>query len=295
MRAYHTLVKFVLLASVADIAAAASEECSVSIDLNKSSYGPGEDIAVTLNQCHTDKEDFLAIYDASVDLNDINGAVNYRMWMRTCGSQYCNVATTDSRFSFGEVNNKHTWPLPIGKYRAHLVKRDANLQFSSFASSPVFTVDSLPKEQAEKFFNIEVSRNLKATHQDCIDYLATSSNCYEAGGIITMTMTSECTQVSHSDWIGIYNDEPNKDDMYFGEPSVWLKVCHEGDCHHLTSASYHSNLSHHKELQDGNYRLALVRKGYKHQGPYKAQLVSESFQVRTSNEKCKIKAEDTTF
>jgi hypothetical protein len=295
MKAYHTLIKFVLLSSVTDISAAASEECSASIDLNKSSYGHGEDIAVTLKQCHTDKEDFVAIYDASVDLNDINGAVNYRLWMRACGSQYCSVETTESGFSFGEVNNKHTWPLPIGKYRAHLVKKDVSHQFSSSASSPIFTVESLPKEQAEKFFNIEVSRNLKATHQDCINSLATTSTCYEAGDIIAMKMTSECTQVSHSDWIGIYNDEPNKDDMYFGEPSVWMRVCHEDDCHQLTSATYHSNLSHHKELQGGNYRLALVRKGYDHEGPYKAQLVSESFQVRKSNEKCEIKAEDTTL
>lgn len=292
MRTHHAIFTFLSLASAA---AVNPEECSFSIDLNKSSYGPGEDIAVDLKQCRASREDYVAIYDASVDLDDIDGSVNYRMWMKACGSQSCNVASTNSQFSFGEVNNKHTWPLPVGKYRAHLIKKDEDYKFLSFASSPMFTVDSLPKEQAEKFFSIETSRQrqLKATHQGCTDSLKTSSSCYEAGDMIDMELSSACTQVSHKDWIGIYEDEPNKEDMYYGEPSAWLRVCHETDCHQLTSASYHTNLSHHEDLQDGSYRLVLVRKGYQRYGPYKAQLVSEAFHVHTSNEKCETSTEES--
>lgn len=122
-----------------------AEECIYSLDLNKSSYLQGEDISVRLTQCNPADDDFVAIYDA--DAQDVDGDAKYHLWMRTCGTQYCTNLVEKAMLLFGKKNNRHTWPLPNGTYKAHLVKRDAKDVFKSFRISEIFTVHEANTEQ----------------------------------------------------------------------------------------------------------------------------------------------------
>jgi hypothetical protein len=141
MRVLQSISLFLLAA----ISSSASEDCIYSVSLNKESYLPGEDIKVSLQQCEPDLQDFVAIYDADVDLKDIDGDikgdVKYRMWMRACGSPRCSQPKESAVFAFGQKNNKHTWPLPIGTYKAYLVKKDEKNGFASYFPSRTFKVE----------------------------------------------------------------------------------------------------------------------------------------------------------
>jgi hypothetical protein len=137
MRVLQSISLFLLVA----ISASASDDCIYSVSLNKESYLPGEDIKVSLQQCEPDLQDFVAIYDADVDLKDINGDVKYRMWLRACGSPRCSQPKEAAVFAFGQMNNKHTWPLPIGTYKAYLVKKDEKHGFASCFESHAFKVE----------------------------------------------------------------------------------------------------------------------------------------------------------
>mmetsp|Transcript_98 Transcript_98/g.163 ORF Transcript_98/g.163 Transcript_98/m.163 type:complete len:157 (+) Transcript_98:60-530(+) len=137
-----------LLISVAK--ASESNNCRFALEVDKESYLPAEEIQVTMTQCNPDLEDFVAIYDADVDPNETRGHVTYLMWMRTCGSSYCSEPADSSTFLFGKGHNKHSWPLPMGRYKVHLLKKKGKREFETYASSQSFMVEDREPKQVKK-------------------------------------------------------------------------------------------------------------------------------------------------
>lgn len=150
MRVLQSISLFLLALLAASSTSATSDDCVYSIELNKESYRPGEDIQIALQQCEPDLQDFVAIYDANVDPKDISGDVKYRMWMRACGSPNCSQPKETAEFAFGRGNNKHTWPLPLGTYKAILVKKDEKHGFASYFESHTFKVEEKDQKLMKK-------------------------------------------------------------------------------------------------------------------------------------------------
>jgi hypothetical protein len=262
-----------------------------SLQVDKTNYALGQEIVVTLDQCKAAPEDFIAIYEADTGLEDIKGDANYRLWMWTCGTAWCHEAKPSNTFAFGQETAPHTWPLPAGNYQAHLVKRlDDEGHFGSSGVSSIFTVE-------EETVSIQVVRTLS----DCIDQITTQSSCYEEDGVISVILKKECSPLSPSDWIGFYNDEPNKqpDDYFFGDPLLWTRTCQEGeDCSAASSAYFNFKVRAEDKksslLPTGTYRVVLVGDGYRHGGPYKANVISDPFEVYATGEACPTKTKDST-
>eukprot|EP00980_Cylindrotheca_fusiformis_P003987 scaffold874_cov126-Cylindrotheca_fusiformis.AAC.20 len=142
------LLTSISLLLVAAIPGAASEDCLYSIELNKESYRPYEEIEVSLQQCEPDPEDFVTIYDAAV--GPVDGNIKHMMWMRACGSRTCSDLKDSAKFAFGPENNEHTWPLPVGEYRVALVKKDKKKGFAVQAESHSFKVEETDSKMMQQ-------------------------------------------------------------------------------------------------------------------------------------------------
>ena len=148
MRGFLQSVATILLISVAS--ASEPENCRFVLEVDKESYLPAEEIQVTMTQCNPHEEDFVAIYDADVDPNETKGHVTYQMWMRTCGSSFCSEPAWSSTFMFGKGHNKHSWPLPKGDYKVHLLKKTGKNEFETYASSKLFRVEDRAPKMVKK-------------------------------------------------------------------------------------------------------------------------------------------------
>ncbi|CAJ1961285.1 unnamed protein product [Cylindrotheca closterium] len=149
MRGLLQIISTVLLISLAS-ATESNNNCRFALEVNKDSYLPAEEIEVTMTQCDPDLDDFVAIYDADVDPNETRGHVTYVMWMRTCGSSYCSEPADSSTFLFGKGHNKHSWPLPMGRYKVHLLKKTGKREFETYATSQSFMVEDRAPKQVKK-------------------------------------------------------------------------------------------------------------------------------------------------
>jgi hypothetical protein len=217
------------------------------------------------------------------------------LWLFACGTQFCHALVNSNVFAFGNEQNAHTWPLQRGIHQTHLVKRKEDCSFGSAAVSSVFTVE-------EESVSAAVARTLMGP-EVCLDAINTQSFCYEEGDAVYVAVTSECTPLTeNAEWIGFYNEEPNKDsnDVFFGDPILWTRACYGDDCN---GASTKFNFkAEQKEADDssvllptGSYRAILVGAGYRHGGPYNARIVSDPFEVHTPGEPCPTKTTDTAY
>jgi len=148
MRGLLQIILTLLLVEIAT--ATGSNNCRFALEVDKESYLPAEEIEVTMTQCDPDLDDFVAIYDADVDPNETRGHVTYVMWMRTCGSSYCSEPADSSTFLFGQGHNKHSWPLPMGRYKVHLLKKTGKREFETYATSQAFMVEDRAPKQVKK-------------------------------------------------------------------------------------------------------------------------------------------------
>ena len=270
---------------------AESKPCQFQLEVEKALYTEGEDIRLSLENCNANDQDFVAIYDIATPLMDIKGDANYREWMWTCGNQRCRQAVDSNVVEFGTKNNVHTWPLRAGTYEAHLVKRldsKTKTEFGSVARSSPFIVQPVTPSTS-------LVRQMEDMEEDCLDELTPFSTCYEEGNTITIALKAKCTTLTPEDWIGFYYDEPNKraDDKFYGYPLQWFPACN-GNCD-ATSIKYKFKLTKSSvPLPGGRYRAIFVRSGYRDEGPYKAELVSDAFEVHPAGQSCQQTTEEVS-
>ena len=151
MRGLLQSIFTLLLIPAAVVAEPEPNSCRFTLEVDKESYLPAEEIQVTMSQCDPDMEDFVAIYDADVDPNETRtGHVTYQMWMRTCGSSYCSEPAMSSTFTFGKGHNKHSWPLPKGNYKVYWLKKKGKREFETYAASKMFTVEDREPKKIKK-------------------------------------------------------------------------------------------------------------------------------------------------
>lgn len=278
------------------------ETCTNTLRVNSFAYTEGEDIVVSVKNCDADKDDFVAIYDANTDPEDIKGDANYILWMWVCGTQSYHKAANSNVFVFGSKQlRKKSWPLPPGSYRAHLVKRDPYSDHHNFGSAAVSTDFTVYKKDVAILESM--ARKLESGEGDCIEGIVTFSTCFEEGETISVGLRSECSPLTADAWIGFYNYEPNKssDDMFYGDPLLWMRACN-GDCHGQKSIKYNFKAQHEEETGDllpllpsGTFRAIFVGAGYRHGGPYDAQMVSDPFEVHSPEKSCQLTTKNTAF
>jgi hypothetical protein len=217
------------------------DEACLQLYADDSTYSVGQDIPIRLEQCNansTRSGDFIAIYDADTDLEDIKRDSNYHLWMWTCGSQFCHGDGDEAGTSgkskdlvFGAESNKHTWPLPPGVYQAHLVKYlEDEGRFASVVQSDVFSV---VEEQEEHMLHVDY-KNRQLLLGDCLDSIQAKSRCYQEGESFAVLLRNECNLIGEEDWFGFFPADDCAEDNHIcqGEPIMWSMACHEGDCHH---------------------------------------------------------------
>ena len=98
--------------------------CTVSVTTDYSCYYPGESVEVTFSNCELDEQDWVGIYPATSDPDDLGYSL---VWFYLCGSQSCDTKVSHDTivFGYGGRNERGTiaWPLPSGtSYRAFLIK-----------------------------------------------------------------------------------------------------------------------------------------------------------------------------
>jgi hypothetical protein len=288
-----------------------TNKCKNLLQVDSSTYEIGQDIRVHAEHCEDvdsdDKSpshgDFVAIYEADTDLEDIKGDANYRLWMWTCGSQSCHQvakgSTVVDSLTFGPESNKHTWPLPPGSYQAHLVKHIANEnRFASVTQSSVFTVE----ESVASSVAIKKKRQLQ---DDCLDAIRTKAHCYEEGSNFSVLLLNECGILEKQDWFGFYpsKDCSEADQICQGEPVIWAMACRGDDCQKRSHVEYRfkgrrteeGDESDHEDDEDessivlpaGDYRVVLVADVDDHgEAPYSARLISKPMEIHRQEDSC---------
>ena len=286
--------------------------CLNPLRLDVASFTVGQDVAVTFaDDCDLDEnvEDpassFLAIYASDTDPEDIRGDANYKVWMRTCGSQFCQ-ATADrkdkptTRVTFSvETTNDQSWPIAPGSYQVHLVQQmKGQTRFSSVAQTPVFVVE---QEQPKKSSaSIRQGRKLvseKEGDSSCAeDWIRTKTQCYTEGQDFKVVLHNGCQQLQEQDWFGFFPIEACDSDnsVCVGEPILWSLACHntkscQQNHQYLFKGSRDEKDDNPFVLPAGHYRVALVTDlddfG---QGPYNTRLLSNPVVVLPQEESCHV-------
>ena len=97
---------------------------STSVSTNRNNYRIGETIEVTFYNPRPQSQDWIAIYDSDVDLNNLSGS---GLWLYTCGSQDCWERSRQGTLDFGYGPPDESWgrtsfPLQRGNYVAVLAR-----------------------------------------------------------------------------------------------------------------------------------------------------------------------------
>lgn len=264
----------------------ASTICQPTVTVNSELYQYGQEIQVDFAQCGeetTHPEDFLAVYRSTADLEDIKGDANYRMWMWSCGTQFCHASANSNTVVFGPETNKHTWPLAPGDYQVHLVKPNDDGTFSSSSASQVFTVEEDDFLDAFSF-----DRDLEET---CEDEVTMAKPCVEEGDAVSVILRNECQEFEEGDWFGFYYEDECDEDYCEGEPLIWSWVCKGDDCNRPL---IQYKFRHHSDilLPVGRYRVAFVGADDEEIGEedviYEPTLLSRVFEVHPRGESCTL-------
>ena len=283
--------------------------CLNPLRLDVLSFTVGQDVVVTFpSHCDLNEnvEDpassFLAIYSADTDPEDIRGDANYIVWMRTCGSQFCQPTadTKDGqtkRVTFSvETTNDQSWPIAPGSYQVHLVQeKKGQTRFSSVAQTPVFVVE---KEQPKKAFtSIRQGRKLVGEESVCAeDWIRTKTQCYIEGQDIKVVLHYGCRQLQEEDWFGFFPIKAcdSETNVCEGEPILWSLACRDDkSCQRnhkfLFKGSRDEEDANPYVLPAGDYRIALVRhRNDDGQGRHYARLFSDPVVVLPQEESCHV-------
>jgi hypothetical protein len=105
-----------------------------SVDLSKTCFLQGEDIAVELEQCTPRKTDLIAIYPSDVSLESLKEH-KPNSWLYSCGTKHCTDGGL-SQASQDDLEDAAVWPLGAGQYIAVLVPKNNGGRDVAYASKP---------------------------------------------------------------------------------------------------------------------------------------------------------------
>lgn len=275
------------MAVALEVSAGATANCQPSVAVNSEIYQFGQDIEVHFAQCGQDSahsDDFLAIYRAETDSEDIKGDANYQMWMWSCGSQFCHTSVEANSVTFGPEANKHTWPLPPGEYQVHLIKSDSEGLFASQGVSTAFMV-----EEDDFVDSFAFDRALEDT--TCEDEVTTAKACVQEGDTVSVLLQNECQEFEEGDWFGFYYEDECDEDSCEGEPLLWSWVCKGDDCNR-PRIQYKFKHAEEILLPVGRYQVAVVASEDEEIGEYdviyEPTLLSRVFEVHPEGEPCTV-------
>jgi hypothetical protein len=117
-------------------------DCSTWVDTRRSCYAQGEQISASFNNCDPQPEDWIGIYYADANPDDVSQAL---LWIWSCGGQNCGRAVESASVAFSGQHlggRNSVWPMNPGNYRMHFLKVNDRGSYQASASSDVFEVDT---------------------------------------------------------------------------------------------------------------------------------------------------------
>jgi hypothetical protein len=121
-----------------------------SVDLGKTCFVQGEDIAVEFGHYTTKKTDIVAIYPSDVNLGSL-GERKPTNWVYSCGTKDC-ADGDPSETSQDSFEDAAVWPLVAGQYIAVLVPKNNGGHDVTYASKPFRVMREGEICTAEKFY-----------------------------------------------------------------------------------------------------------------------------------------------
>lgn len=115
---------------------------STSVSTSRGSYRIGETIEVIFSNARPRAQDWVAIYDSNVDLENLSGGL---LWLYACGSQYCRDRSRQGTLEFGYTPPDESWqgtsfPLQRGYYVVVLARSLESGGSQTLAHSSTFRV-----------------------------------------------------------------------------------------------------------------------------------------------------------
>lgn len=113
-------------------------QCVDSMRSLSGCYGPGDPINIDFTNCNPEDDDWVAIYDAGEDVDDLP---NPPVWSWACGNRNCREAVTSEQFALDEEHSSGgAWPLDEGNYVVTMSRNSAQ-PYDAYAVSAVFSID----------------------------------------------------------------------------------------------------------------------------------------------------------
>jgi hypothetical protein len=110
------------------------KDCEPSVDLGKTCFVQGEDIAVEFGRCTPKQSDIIAIYPSDVNLENL-GERKPTSWVYSCGTKDCTDGGL-AEASQDDLEDAAVWPLDAGQYIAVLVPKNNGGRDVTYASKP---------------------------------------------------------------------------------------------------------------------------------------------------------------
>jgi hypothetical protein len=106
---------------------------TAGISRDKDCYSTGDDIIASFTNCNPAPDDWIGVYPASADPNNL-GDPNNSLWVWLCGSK----SSCDSSVDAGTVTFENAGE--VGKFKIYLVRRISGGPYSAYAESESFEV-----------------------------------------------------------------------------------------------------------------------------------------------------------